>query len=290
MNKRGDKKAPRNLKQERQIKEKGERTKKGAGSRQLMEKVQRETGLMWCLDECIVRMDVCLCVARHQRGSNLSLGPCVHYLFPLCTSLQYFKHTQGAQGQRHYCGCHIRSDKNHNMKGPLLDLFHQGSLEVWTDGRAWLKRHDGIMRAKLAHKVASVLLCPNSFHSSDYRRICLHQHLLVLPQHVAQTEQCKRCAMHGVNTNVSLCGKQNNGSIDCNHVYDKQRKMVGPFGKGDEICTSCDKFNANAIRRVWRAGIRCHHLHSLSAGRLCRRCLFLQKVCSSWKRMHLYKT
>ena len=65
----------------------------------------------------------------------------------------------------------------------------------------------------------------------------LHQHLLVLPQHVVQ---CKHKHTH------VFGGKQNNVSIDCNQMYRDRR-----WGEG--LCSSLqkrtrDQFNVNAIR------------------------------------------
>lgn len=50
---------------------------------------------------------MCVCArGTNQQVPNSSLGPCVHYLIPLRTSLTalYFKHTQGARGGRGIIG------------------------------------------------------------------------------------------------------------------------------------------------------------------------------------------
>lgn len=126
--------------------------------------------------------------------------------------------------------------------------------------------------------VTSFILA-RSFHSSGYRRIFLHQHLLVLLQHVGQMEQCKHCSLHSVNTNT------------CESVWkEKQRvnrlqtDIQQKFWKGDEICSlfpncMCAWFNANAtvISWAWRATICCRH-HTCSLQKRRRLMQNLRKV------------
>lgn len=86
-------------------------------------------------------MDVCDTPAGPQLVSGVLctlFGTCLH--FSNCNILRTHKHTHGVlQEKRHYCCCcHVRqinkSGRDHNIKGPLFDLFRQASLEVWMDG------------------------------------------------------------------------------------------------------------------------------------------------------------
>lgn len=101
------------------------------------------------------------------------------------------------------------------------------------DGCVRIKHRESQVNTGSCISVASFI---RSIARAIYRRICLHQHLLFLPQRVVQMEQCKRCAMHSVNTDTCLRGKRNNINRLQTGVERKKNFEKKKRGGGDEIC------------------------------------------------------
>lgn len=117
-------------------------------------------------------------------------------------------------------------------------------------------------------------------HSWGCRSICLHQHLLVLPQHAARTcgamqglcnAQLKHRDMQVYTERKAKC-QQNATVLQTNRTV-----FCFCCCKSDETCGllpnyTRDCFNANVIKRAWRAPICCRHLHTeKEGGRIYRR-------------------
>lgn len=91
---------------------------------------------------------MCVCArGTNQQVPNLSLGPCVHYLIPLCTSLTalYFKHT-GRSGGRGIIGA-VTSYRLTKVIGTItskdlrLTCFVKDLRGYGSDVCVWIKRH-----------------------------------------------------------------------------------------------------------------------------------------------------
>lgn len=208
---------------------------------------------------------MCVCArGTNQQVPNSSLGPCVHYLIPLRTSLTalYFKHTQGARGgKRHYWGCHIvqinKSDRDHNIKGPPLDLFRQGSSGLW-------------IGCLCVNKASCVMA---SWEPSQHCK--LHQRCFVPRVSKAQAKGqnlfasaftclASTCCTDGAmqRVNINTCKSTWKANHGVNRLQsDIQRRAI--FWNGDETCSllpNGTKLNANAMKWVCRAPVCCHHL------------------------------
>lgn len=143
---------------------------------------------------------MCVCArGTNQQVPNSSLGPCVHYLIPLRTSLTalYFKHTQGARGGRGIIGA-VTSCRLTKVIGTItlkdlrLTCFVKDLRGYGSDVCVWIKRHAWWHHESQVNTASciSVASCQEFPKRRLKDRICLHQHSLVLPRHVVRTEQC----------------------------------------------------------------------------------------------------
>lgn len=158
-------------------------------------------------------MDVCWCAWDTPAGPQLVsgalctlFGPPLH--FSNCNILNARTHTLRALQGKGIIGA-VTSDRLTRTIGTitLKDLRLTCSVkDLWRYGwmgggvRLCVNEEEGVSQHWKLHQRS--LIHAKSFHSLGYGKICLHQHLLVLPQHVLQTQQCKHRAMHSVNTNM----------------------------------------------------------------------------------------